>query len=59
MNWRVCGFGWFRSQTGKTASLKAILRLTRKLNLLSVIRRRRPYVRYQQVVYKYQNLLSR
>ena len=31
----------------------------RKLNLLSVVRRRRPYTRYQQSVHKYPNLLNR
>ena len=40
-------------------NLKAILCLMRKLNLLSVVRRRRPYTRYQQSVHKYPNLLNR
>ena len=31
----------------------------RKLNLLSVVRRRRPYTRYHKAVHKYPNLLSR
>ena len=31
----------------------------RKLNLLSVIRRRRPYARYRQAIHKYPNLLNR
>ena len=31
----------------------------RKLNLLSVIRRSRPYTRYQQAIHKYPNLLNR
>ena len=38
---------------------KAILRVMRKLNLLSVIRRRRPYTRYHQAIHKYPNLLNR
>ncbi len=38
---------------------KAILQVMRKLNLLSVIRRSRPYIRYQQAVHKYPNLLNR
>ena len=46
---------WIQRQTGKEVNLKAILRLMRKLNLLSVVRRRRPYTRYQQ----YPNLLNR
>ena len=50
---------WIRRQTGKEVNLKAILRLMRKLNLLSVVRRRRPYTRYQQAVHKYPNLLNR
>ncbi len=38
---------------------KAILRIIRKLSLLSVIRRRKPYTRYQQTVHRYPNLLNR
>lgn len=33
--------------------------MTRKLNLLSVIRCRRPYTRYRQAIHKYPNLLNR
>ena len=33
--------------------------VSRKLNLLSVVRRRRPYTRYRQAVHKYPNLLDR
>ena len=47
----------FQRQTGKLVNVKAILRVMRKLNLLSVVRRRRPYTRYQQAVHKYPNLL--
>ena len=43
----------------KLVNVKAILRVMRKLNLLSVVRRRRPYTRYQQAVHKYPNLLDR
>lgn len=50
---------WIQRRTGKQVNLKAILRVMRKLNLLSVIRRRRPYTRYQQAVHKYPNLLNR
>lgn len=50
---------WIQRQTGKSVNLKAILRLMRKLNLLSVVRRRRPYTRCQQAVHKYPNLLNR
>ena len=50
---------WIRRRTGKLVNVKAILRVMRKLNLLSVVRRRRPYTRYQQAVHKYPNLLDR
>ena len=50
---------WIQRQTGKQVNLKAILRVMRKMSLLSVIRRRRPYTRYQQAVHKYPNLLNR
>lgn len=50
---------WIQRQTGKTVNVKAILRIMRKLGLLSVVRRRRPYTRYQQAVHKYPNLLNR
>ena len=50
---------WIQRQTGKGVNLKAILLLMRKLNLLSVVRRRRSYTRCQQAVHKYPNLLNR
>ena len=50
---------WIQRQAGKRVNLKAILRIMRKLSLLSVVRRRRPYTRYQQAVHKYPNLLNR
>ena len=50
---------WLMRQTGKAVNLKAILRIMRKLNLLSQIRRRKPYRHYQEAVYKYPNLLNR
>ena len=50
---------WIQRRTGKLVNTKAILRVMRKLNLLSVIRRCRPYTRYQQAVHKYPNLLDR
>ena len=49
----------FSARPGKLVNVKAILRVMRKLNLLSVVRRRRPYTRYQQAVHKYPNLLDR
>ncbi len=50
---------WLQRQKGKTVNLKAILRIMRKLNLLSQIRRRKPYRHYQEAVHKYPNLLNR
>ncbi len=50
---------WIQRQTGKLVNMKAILRVMRKMSLLSVVRRRRPYTRYQQAVHKYPNLLNR
>ncbi|MBR3872886.1 MAG: IS3 family transposase [Clostridia bacterium] len=50
---------WIQRKIGKVVNVKAILRVMRKLSLLSVVRRRRPYTRYQQAVHKYPNLLNR
>ena len=50
---------WIQRQTRKNVNLKAILRMMRRLNLLSVVRCRRPYTRYRQAVHKYSNLLNR
>ena len=50
---------WLQRQKGKVVNLKAILRIMRKLNLLSQIRRRKPYRHYQEAVHKYPNLLNR
>ena len=50
---------WIQRHAGKTVNIKAVLRVMRKLNLLSVVRRRRPYTRYQKAVHKYPNLLNR
>ena len=50
---------WIQRHAGKVVNIKAILRVMRKLNLLSVIRRRRTYTRYQKAVHKYPNLLNR
>ena len=50
---------WIQRQTGKRVNIKAILRIMRKLSLLSVVRRRRTYTRYQRAVHKYPNLLNR
>ena len=50
---------WILRQTGKKVNVKAILRIMRKHDLLSQIRRRRPYVHYKQAVHKFPNLLQR
>ena len=50
---------WIHRQTGKNVNLKAIRSIMRKLDLLSLVRRRRPYVHYKQAVHKYPNLLQR
>ena len=50
---------WLQRHKKKHVNIKAILRVMRKLNLLSVVRRRRAYTRYQQAVHKYPNLLNR
>ena len=43
----------------KNVNLKAILRIMRKYDLLSKVRRRRPYMRYQKALHKYPNILNR
>ena len=50
---------WIQRHTGKKVNIKAILRIMRKLNLLSAVRRRRAYTRYQRAIHKYPNLLNR
>lgn len=50
---------WLKRQHGRNVNLKAILRVMRKLDLLSQVRRRIPYRNYQQAVHKYPNLLQR
>lgn len=50
---------WIERYKGKTVGLKSILKTMRKLNQLSVIRRRRPFTNYAKAVHKYPNLLKR
>lgn len=50
---------WLERQRGMKVNVKAVLRVMRKLDLLSQIRRRKPYTRYKQAIYKYENLLNR
>ena len=49
---------WLERRHGRKVSIKAILRIMRKLYLLSQVRRK-PYRNYQQAVHKYPNLLQR
>lgn len=50
---------WLKRQYGKNVNLKAVLRVMRKLDLLSQVRRRKTYRNYQQAIHKYPNLLQR
>ena len=50
---------WLLNKHNKYVNLKAILRVMRRYNLLSQIRRVRPYMRYQKALHKYPNILSR
>lgn len=50
---------WLHRQCGKKVNLKAVLRIMRKLDLLSQVRRHKPYTNYQRAVHKYPNLLNR
>lgn len=53
------GRRWLQRQNGKNVNLKAILRIMRKPNLLSQIRRGKPYRHCHETVHKYPNLLNR
>ena len=50
---------WLRRKHKKNVNLKAILRIMRKYDLLSQVRRRRPYMRFQRALHKYSNELKR
>ena len=50
---------WLDRFKGKKVNLKAVLRIMRKLDMLSQIRRRTSYTRYKRDVFKYRNLLNR
>ncbi len=43
----------------KYVNLKAVLRVMREYDLLSQVRRRRPYMHYRRAPHKYPNLLNR
>ena len=42
---------WLKRKYNQTVNLKAILRIMRKYDLLSQIRRRRPYMRFQKALH--------
>ena len=50
---------WLEREKGRHVNHKAILRVMRKLDLLSQVRRRKPYTHYKQCVHKYENKLNR
>ena len=50
---------WLKRKHKKNVNLKAILRIMRKYDLLSQVRRHRPYMRLQKAIHKYPNLLER
>lgn len=50
---------WLLRKHKKHVNLKVILRIMRRYDLLSKIRRVRPYMQYQKALHKYPNLLER
>jgi len=52
-------YRWLNETKHKKVNIKAVMRVMRKYNLLSVVRRRRPYMHYQRAIHKYPNLLNR
>ena len=50
---------WLLRKHKKHVNLKEILRVMRRYDLLSQIRRVRPYMQYQKALHKYPNLLDR
>ena len=54
-----CVRRWLQRLYGKNVNLKAVLCVMRKLDLLSQVRRSKPYRNYKQTVHKYPNLLQR
>ncbi len=50
---------WLEREKGRHVNHKAVLRVMRNLDLLSQVRRRRPYTNYKQCAYKYENKLNR
>ena len=50
---------WLLRKHKKYVNLKVILRVMRRYDLLSKIRRVRPYMQYQKALHKYPNLLDR
>ena len=50
---------WLQRRKKKYVNIKVILRVMCKLNLLSVVHRRRAYTRNRHAIHKYPNLLNR
>ena len=50
---------WLLRKHKKYVNLKVVLRVMRRYDLLSKIRRVRPYMQYQKALHKYPNLLDR
>lgn len=50
---------WLEKQYHVRVNRKAVIRIMRKLNLMSQVRRRKPYTHYEQAVHKYPNMLNR
>ena len=50
---------WLERYKHRHVNIKAVRRIMRKYNLMSVIRRRKPYTVYKQAIYKYTNELKR
>ncbi len=49
----------FREKLKRQVNIKRIRRIMRKYGMSSMIRRRKPYTKHKESVYKYQNLLNR
>ena len=50
---------WLERFKHRHVNIKAVRRIMRKYDLMSVIRRRKPYTVYKQAIYKYTNELKR
>ncbi len=50
---------WLEREKNKSVNIKAVRRIMRNYDLMSVIRRRKPYTVYKQAIHKYNNVLDR